>query len=114
MQLVYFSEFIQRHGGGSALQGLTPGPVCSRFIEAECRKSGGSICEQMRLQSSGLVGKPSWFISHTWGYQFLDTVEAIRVTLERVMGGDAAASDVAVWFDLFSLEQSGCRDPSAM
>ena len=46
-------------------------------------------------------------------YQFLETVEATRLTLERLLG-KAAASDTVIWFDLFSLEQSGshyiCKD----
>ena len=46
-------------------------------------------------------------------YQFLETVEATRLTLERLLG-TAAASDTVIWFDLFSLEQSGshyiCKD----
>ena len=39
---------------------------------------------------------------------FLDTVEGVRVTLLRLLDADAV-DETLVWFDLFSLEQSGGR-----
>lgn len=101
----YFDQFIRQSGGSAKAQGLTTQQFCTMFIEL---KFGKSICEKLRLESSPFVGTPTWFISHNWSEEFLVTVEAIRSTLERVVG-KAAVSNTIVWFDLFSLEQSGPR-----
>lgn len=108
VRLSYFDKFIEQNGGLSRFENLTTEGVCKGIVENSCRATRKSICEQLVATSSLDVGTPTWFISHTWAYNFLDTVEAVKLTLQKLLG-EATASDTIVWFDLFSLKQAGLR-----
>ncbi|KAF0694377.1 Aste57867_14746 [Aphanomyces stellatus] len=46
------------------------------------------------------VKPASWFVSHAWGYDFLDVVDALEHFMQ-----DADASSTAVWFCMFNNNQ---------
>lgn len=104
----YFNEFIRSKGGKSIFQDLTTGDVVEKFIKPKCEQNHKSFCEKLQQENSSSVGFPTWFVSHAWNYKFLDTVESIRLTLERVHG-EEKAMEAVVWFDLFSLNHSKAK-----
>ena len=108
----YFTQFIQEHGGRDNFINMETREVCSKYIIPQCKETSLSVCNTMKAspnpEISSIVGQPTWFISHTWGYLFLDVVDAVKSSLKRLYG-DSQANETVVWFDLFSLHQDNAR-----
>ena len=99
----YFEQFISENGGREAFLGKTTAEINSTVLVPLYEKSNVSVCQQLQQQNSHYVGtKPTWFISHAWSYLFLDTVEAVGLTLRRIEGEDKYR-DTVVWFDQFTV-----------
>jgi tetratricopeptide (TPR) repeat protein len=109
VKLSFFQYLIASKGGEDAFRGMTTAEVCEKFVVDHCKETDKSICEELLQLHSHFAGIPSVFVSHTWRYMFLDTVEAMTLALERIYGKENA-QDVVVWFDLFSLIQKGERN----
>lgn len=105
VKLSYFTAFIEQNGGLVAFKGKTTRNVCEEFIQLKCMQNRSSICGQLSESTSSSVGPATWFVSHTWSYLFLDTVDAITRKLSIEYGNKS--DDVYIWFDLFSLPQLG-------
>jgi len=103
VKLSYFAQFIKENGGIEVFKNKSTGDVCREFIHSSCERTEMSVCQQLKKDESTMVGFASWFISHSWSYLFLDTVDAITRKLAIEYGDQA--EDVYVWFDLFSLPQ---------
>ncbi|TPX76320.1 hypothetical protein CcCBS67573_g02396 [Chytriomyces confervae] len=99
----HFHVLINEWGGKEAVAGMTTAKVCETFIKPMTRDGGKSLCatyaEGCNIERQGLLGKADWFVSHSWGSPFLDTVNALDdffsdkgLDLDKTM----------VWFDLFS------------
>lgn len=104
----YFEKFIEDNGGMQQFHGLSTKQVCVKCIEEKCQITNLSISQQLQNSSYGAkqyVGKPKWFISHSWSNLFLETVEAIIATFVKLYGQDAR--DIVVWIDIFSFFQGG-------
>ena len=78
------------------LEGLTTTQVCEKYIFPQTKDLKCSYIElQKHLGNHHLIGKPDFFISHAWRYQYKRVVEAIEAHV-----GTGNESDVFVWFDL--------------
>ena len=95
---------------GAWLGRLTVEQVCQMFIKPRTARSRGSVASELMLQAdtSDYVGQATWFISHTWGNAFADTLDAILLFFE---GRDDAAS-AKVWFDVLVDGQHAIAGPS--
>ena len=95
---------------GALLGRLTVEQVCQMFIKPRTARSRGSVASELMLQAdtSDYVGEATWFISHTWGNAFADTLDAILLFFE---GRDDAAS-AKVWFDVLVDGQHAIAGPS--
>jgi tetratricopeptide (TPR) repeat protein len=99
-------EFLDLVGGRDRLQGKTTKEVKDLLLPVTAA-TGGSLCEVL-LEKQGradVVAQATWFVSHAWKYVFLDVMEAVGIFLEKEYGGAENASDVVIWFDLFSNSQ---------
>ena len=92
------------------LLGLTVEQVCQMFIKPRTARSRGSVASELMLHAdtSDYVGEATWFISHTWGNAFADTLDAVLLFFE---GRDDAAS-AKVWFDVLVDGQHAIAGPS--
>jgi hypothetical protein len=99
--LVCILEFIERHGGRPAFEGLTTSQVKRRFIMPETSASKQSLCDQLRCGGDPRVQEAQWFVSHAWQYQFLDVVSSLQLFLASEPDGGTAT----LWFDAFSTSQ---------
>jgi hypothetical protein len=79
------------------------------FIKPRTARSRGSVASELMLHAdtSDYVGEATWFISHTWGNAFADTLDAILLFFE---GRDDAAS-AKVWFDVLVDGQHAIAGP---
>jgi tetratricopeptide (TPR) repeat protein len=94
-------EFIQRHGGESAFEGLTTSQVKRRFIMPETFDTKLSLCEQLRSGGDLRIKDAQLFVSHAWQYKFLDVVHSLQAFLAAEPNG----SNATLWFDAFSTSQ---------
>jgi hypothetical protein len=95
---------------GSWLGRLTVEQVCQTVMKPHTSRSRGSVAGELMTQvgTSVYVGEATWFISHTWGNPFADTLDAILLFFE---GRDDAAS-AKVWFDVLVDGQHAIAGPS--
>ncbi|KAJ3028178.1 Kinesin light chain 3 [Rhizophlyctis rosea] len=101
VHLTFFDIFIEECGGRDKLQNLTTGQVCDSFIKPRTDATLSlSLCDHLLLDKSPSVGTAQCFISHCWRYNFLDIVDAVKLSFSN-----KHVADVIVWFDLFSLPQ---------
>jgi hypothetical protein len=88
------------------IRGWTTEQVCQQLIKPLTSRSGRSVCEDLQAAESGDAGEATLFLSHTWGNQFLDTVDAALAA-----EAEAAVSSFAyIWFDVFSTSQHCALD----
>ena len=80
------------------------------IIKPRTARSRGSVAGELMLQAdtSDYVGEATWFISHTWGNPFADTLDAVLLFFE---GRDDAAT-AKVWFDVLVDGQHAIAGPS--
>ena len=82
------------------LRGKTTQEVVSKIIIPE------TIKKQIRyvdLISSPHVAKPTYFVSHYWGYRFLDLIESLKSYFSGVSDNDRA--NIYLWIDIFAVNQ---------
>jgi hypothetical protein len=61
------------------------------------------MCDDLQTAGSGHVGEANMFLSHAWGNQFIDTVDAaLGAATERQL---ALGGVVYFWIDIFSTSQ---------
>jgi hypothetical protein len=82
--------------------------VCQQLVKPLTSRRGRSVCEDLQAAGGGDAGEATLFLSHTWGNQFLDTVDA---ALGAAAEAEAAAGGVVyMWFDVFSTSQHCALD----
>jgi hypothetical protein len=90
------------------IRGWTTEQVCQQLVKPLTSRSGRSVCEDLQAGGGGDAGEATLFLSHTWGNQFLDTVDA---ALGAAAEAEAAAGGVVyMWFDVFSTSQHCALD----
>ena len=88
--------------------GWTTEQVCQQLVKPLTSRRGRSVCEDLQAAGGGDAGEATLFLSHTWGNQFLDTVDA---ALGAAAEAEAAAGGVVyMWFDVFSTSQHCALD----
>jgi tetratricopeptide (TPR) repeat protein len=106
----YVFEFVALVGGVDNVIGKTTTQVKDLLLPIT-QASGLSLCDQLLVIDGrqDVVGRATWFISHAWGYDFLQVMEAIDVFLSNEYGS-ASSRDIIIWFDLFSNSQHKCEE----
>ncbi|KAJ3037104.1 Kinesin light chain 3 [Rhizophlyctis rosea] len=89
VKLSFLDTFISQSGGRHKLQSLTTTQVVQKYIKA--KHPSTSLVSSL---PADLTGTAQWFISHAWGYEFLDTVDAIKEYFKD-------KDDVVIWVDVF-------------
>jgi hypothetical protein len=89
---------------------LTVEQVCQTFIKPRTSRSHGSLMHELMLHAGTghYVGEATWFISHTWGNAFMDTLNSILLFFE----GREDASTAKVWIDVLVDAQHAIAGPS--
>jgi hypothetical protein len=84
-------------------ENMTTSHVSNFIVRPLTARRRGSLCDAMlqHPRTSGCVAQANWFLSHTWQSKFSDTVDAVLYFFE----GRSDASDVVLWFDVFSAPQ---------
>ena len=82
---------------------MSTSQFCQMFVRPFTSRSRGSLTQQLlaRADTAHHVGDSTWFISHTWGNSFLDTLDAILLFFE----GQPGSENDKVWFDVFAASQ---------
>lgn len=116
--------FIASVGGRGALEGKTTKDV-NKLVQRATAAKAESYCETLRSSPDSLstppssscwtfchpstachsiadVGRPTVFVSHSWGYKFLDVVDALEAWAAKLPAG---APTPLFWFDLFTNSQ---------
>jgi hypothetical protein len=95
---------------GGWLGRLTVEQVCQTVIKPRTARSRGSVASELMMQGDTRqhVGEATWFISHTWGNPFVDTLDAISLFFE----GRNDAASAKVWFDVMVDGQHAIAGPS--
>lgn len=102
-------DFIETNGGKKAFSMLTTAQVCDIFIKPATFTKRESFCDMQHRAQPSRVNAANVFVSHAWGYQFLNVVDA----LENWVPPSAPAlkrEDYFFWFDIFSVKQHGTVD----
>ncbi len=94
------TEFLSRHGGREKFVGLTTKEVCETIIKPATESCKLSYCEMLLQENdtSVFVSPAKVFISHAWGKQFLEMLDALFYHFESNL-------DVIVWIDTLSNNQ---------
>lgn len=100
----YFQQFISECGGEEAIKNKTTLEIRDQFIIPRTKKTGVSLCEQLKSTGEYSCCEASWFICHSWESKFLDTIKILKFSLSRLQGEEASQNTV-IWFDLFSASQ---------
>ena len=107
MQSVRFEEFIDKCGGRDALREKSTTQVCEEYLKPMTITKGMSYCHFLLeeissndKQSVVTVAPATVFISHAWGSNFLEVVDAFTNHLRT-----SGQPDAVIWFDLFSNNQ---------
>ena len=95
---------------GALLGRLTVEQVCQTFIKPRTSRSRGSLASELTVQAGtrDYVGQATWFISHTWGNAFADTLDAVLLFFE----GRDDVGTARVWFDVLVDGQHAIAGPS--
>lgn len=114
IKLSYLHSFIEKNGGRDFFNGKDTSWVCDNVIVKNYKDNYGlSVCQQLYSSEPNCVGinkDIKWFVSHAWKYMFLDVVDSLTYTLKPLESKPDEPYDVVIWFDLFSLHQSGKRE----
>ena len=108
MKCSRFEEFIDKCGGRDALRVKSTTQVCEEYLKPMTVTKGMSYCDILvedilsnnGNQSDVTVAPASVFISHAWGSNFLEVVDAFTNHLRT-----SGQPDAVIWFDLFSNNQ---------
>jgi len=95
---------------GAWIGGLTVEQACQMIIKPRTSRSRGSLVSELlqHADTSQYVGEATWFISHTWGNAFVDTLDAVLLFFEGRDDGAAAF----VWLDFIVTAQHASAGPS--
>ncbi len=95
---------------GPSVGRFTVEQVCQTFIKPRTFRSRGSLMSELMLHADtrDYVGEATWFISHTWGNSFMDTLNSILLFFE----GRNDASTAKVWIDVLVDAQHAIAGPS--
>ena len=107
MKCSRFEEFIGKCGGRDALHNKSTTDVCEEYLKPMTITKGMSYCDILLEEISSNAGQcvdtialATVFISHAWGSNFLEVVDAFMNHLRT-----SGLSDAVIWFDLFSNNQ---------
>ncbi|EQC33915.1 hypothetical protein SDRG_08595 [Saprolegnia diclina VS20] len=102
LELSYFRRFIELHGGRRAFEGKTSAQVCFDYVVPYTSTSEESLVEHVRLHTSdaACVQPANWYISHAWGYIFLEALESLELFFR-----ERSIHDPVVWFCVFNNNQ---------
>jgi hypothetical protein len=123
VSMAFIEHFVQQNR--PALEGLSTTEVCDRivkplteasassyadfFVDAQRSHGESPVGDAPRATVDELhasVGKATVFVSHAWGYQFLELVECLRNWwVER-----GSQPDVFFWLDVFVNNQHGASE----
>jgi tetratricopeptide (TPR) repeat protein len=102
VKFAYIAEFVSQIGGRDAVRPLATYAVKDHVLQLTATTQL-SLCEQLYRQGSSMVGhKADWFISHAWGYKFLEVFDAVEAFLLKTYSDKDQIGDIVIWFDLFS------------
>jgi hypothetical protein len=89
---------------------LTVEQACQMIIKPRTSRSRGSLVRELEqhADTSQCVGEATWFVSHTWGNAFADTLDAVLLFFE----GREEAATAKVWFDVLVDGQHAIAGPS--
>jgi hypothetical protein len=95
---------------GPSLGRLTVEQVCQMYMRPRSSRSRGSVAQELMAHADTRhhVGEATWFISHTWGNAFVDTLDAVLLFFEGRDDGAAAF----VWLDFIVTAQHASAGPS--
>ena len=95
---------------GPSLGRLTVEQVCQMYMRPRTCLSRGSVAQELMAHADTRhhVGEATWFISHTWGNPFVNTLDAVMLFFER--RDDRAAA--FVWLDFIVTPQHASAGPS--
>ncbi len=104
------AEFLRafRSKWRHVIGGWTTEQVCQQLVKPLTCRSGRSVCDDLQAVGSGEVGEANLFLSHTWGNEFLDTVDAALGAAAEA--GAEASCAVYIFFDVFSTSQHSALD----
>ena len=93
---------------------LSCSQFCQMYVRPRTSRSRGSVTDELREQADtrNAVGEATWFVSHTWGNSFLDTLDAILLFFQ----GRNDAATAKLWIDVLVTPQitnSGSSQPSS-
>jgi hypothetical protein len=68
-------DFVEEHGGKQAFDGLTTHDVKNLFVLPATAVTQQSLCQQLQARGDSRIGRPCFFVSHAWKYQFLKLLQ---------------------------------------
>ena len=95
---------------GASIGRATVEQVCQMIIKPRTARSRGSLASELlpHGDTADFVGEATWFVSHTWGNAFADTLDAVLLFFE----GREDAATAKVWFDVLVDGQHAIAGPS--
>ena len=107
MKCCRFEEFIDKCGGRDSLREKSTTQVCEEYLKPMTMTKEMSYCDILleeisfnKRKSDVTVAPATVFISHAWGSNFLEVVDAFMNHLRT-----SGQPDAIIWFDLFSNNQ---------
>ncbi|KAJ3356664.1 Kinesin light chain 3 [Entophlyctis luteolus] len=99
VRLSFMNLFVETLGPEN-LKGKTTADICSEYVIQWTKPFGCSLVEVLDSPPTRHhIGEASWFISHSWSYEFLTVVEALNHFFRNL------EQDPIIWFDMFSNSQ---------
>eukprot|EP01031_Cornospumella_fuschlensis_P026840 gene26840-32438_t len=91
-------DFYSACGGRNAVASLTTEEMSREVVKPLTEQYRCSACELFAAAQLPCVRRAEVFISHAWGYKFVDVMDALAHHFRDGL-------DVVIWFDLFSNNQ---------
>ena len=96
------NSFINANRGRDVFTGLNTSDICEKFLKPTSKKSMESYCVTFEKdKGSSEIAPATIFVSHAWGHEFLDVIDA----LEDWDNKQATSGKAVFWFDIFSNNQ---------
>ncbi|KAF0717482.1 Aste57867_2261 [Aphanomyces stellatus] len=105
LTLGFFKHLVDIHGGRNAFKYLSTADVCKDVVKPYTISTKLSLVDHVqRHHCNGheFVKPATWFVSHAWGYKYLDVVDALSDFFVEL---GLEADGVAVWFCMFNNNQ---------
>jgi hypothetical protein len=95
---------------GASIGRATVEQVCQMYIKPRTSRSRGSVAQELAgsARTRRHLAPASWFISHTWGNAFVDTLAAVLLFFE----GREGAASAFLWLDFLVTPQHASAGPS--